>query len=254
MTLLTRDNHHLSEPTHSSSHMAGGEINCRDHLQPGGHDVAIDLGERLADPVAQFVRDSLAANTRRAYRFDLQHFEEWGGCIPCDPHVLASYLAENAGRLAVATLVRRLAAITRAHKALNYGSPARFDLVRATLRGIRRQFGVRQQEAKPLLRDDLFRVLDGMGNGTKDARDRALLLVGFAGGTPTLGNRRVKCRRPRDRPPGADRSLAPVEDRSGRRRSQNRYPPRSHALLPCNGRPTLARALRGHRGADLSSC
>ena len=133
-------------------------------------------------PSSDLVRNSLAANTRRAYRFDLQHFEEWGGRIPCDPQLVASYLAENAGRLAVATLVRRLAAITRAHEALNYPSPARSNLVRATLRGIRRQFGVRQQEAKPLLRDDLFRVLDGMGDGTKDARDRALLLVGFAGG------------------------------------------------------------------------
>ena len=146
------------------------------------HAIALQVSDRSPDLVAQFVRDSLAANTRRAYRFDLQHFEEWGGRIPCDAHVLASYLAENAGRLAVATLVRRVAAITRAHEALNYTSPARSDLVRATLRGIRRQFGVRQQEAKPLLRDDLFRVLDAIGDGMKDARDRALLLVGFAGG------------------------------------------------------------------------
>ena len=30
---------------------------------------------------------------------------------------------------------------------------------------------------EPLLRDDLFRVLDAMGESTKDARDRALLPV-----------------------------------------------------------------------------
>ena len=140
------------------------------------------ISPSLARAVADLVRNSLAANTRRAYLFDLEHFEAWGGCIPCDPQLVASYLAEHAGRLAVATLVRRLAAITRAHETLNYASPARSNLVRATLRGIRRQFGVRQQEAKPLLRDDLFRVLDVMGDGTKAARDRALLLVGFAGG------------------------------------------------------------------------
>jgi integrase len=96
--------------------------------------------------------------------------------------MLASYLAGNAGRLAVATRVRRVAAIARAHEALNSSSPARSDLVRATLRGIRRQFGVRQKEAKPLLRDDLFRVLDAIGDDTKDARDSALLLIGFADG------------------------------------------------------------------------
>ena len=50
------------------------------------------------------------------------------------------------------------------------------------MRGIKRQFGTAQREAKPLLKEDLFRVLDAMGDGVKDARDRALLLLGFAGG------------------------------------------------------------------------
>ena len=172
---LTRDNHHLSEPKPAPSGAERfGEINCtNDPTQLGdsgrslAHAMALQVSDRSPDLVAQFVRDSLAANTRRAYGFDLQRFQEWGGRIPCDAHMLASYLAENAGRLAVATLVRRVAAITRAHEVLNYASPARSDLVRATLRGIRRQFGVKQQEAKPLLRDDLFRVLDEMGTAQR---------------------------------------------------------------------------------------
>jgi integrase len=55
-------------------------------------------------------------------------------------------------------------------------------VVRATLRGIKRTLGTAQREAKPLLRDDLFLVLDRIGNDTKAIRDRALLLLGFAGG------------------------------------------------------------------------
>jgi site-specific recombinase XerC len=35
---------------------------------------------------------------------------------------------------------------------------------------------------KPLLKEELFCVIDAMGDGLKDARDRALLLIGFAGG------------------------------------------------------------------------
>jgi len=50
------------------------------------------------------------------------------------------------------------------------------------MRGVKRTRGVAQREAKALLRDDLFRVLDAMGEGVKDARDRALLLIGFAAG------------------------------------------------------------------------
>lgn len=50
------------------------------------------------------------------------------------------------------------------------------------MRGIRRANIRPRQEAKPLLKDDLFLVLDAMGASTKDVRDRALLMIGFAGG------------------------------------------------------------------------
>ena len=50
------------------------------------------------------------------------------------------------------------------------------------MRGVRRERGSAQRQAKPLLREDLFAVLAAMGGGVKDARDRALLLLGFAGG------------------------------------------------------------------------
>ncbi|MFO1097205.1 MAG: site-specific integrase [Xanthobacteraceae bacterium] len=50
------------------------------------------------------------------------------------------------------------------------------------MRGIKRTRGAAQREAKPLFREDLFLVLDAMGDRLKDARDKALLLIGFAGG------------------------------------------------------------------------
>jgi integrase len=50
------------------------------------------------------------------------------------------------------------------------------------MRGVRREHWVAQRQAAPLLREDLFVVLGAMGNRLKDLRDRALLLIGFAGG------------------------------------------------------------------------
>ena len=50
------------------------------------------------------------------------------------------------------------------------------------MRGIKRAKGSAQKEAKPLLKEDLFLVLEAMGESLKDVRDRALLLIGFAGG------------------------------------------------------------------------
>ena len=49
------------------------------------------------------------------------------------------------------------------------------------MQGIRRTKGMAQREAQALQRDDLFEVLSRMGDRTIDVRDKALLLVGFAG-------------------------------------------------------------------------
>jgi integrase len=136
---------------------------------------------QLPETVARYVNDSLAQNTRRAYLSDLGDFERFGGSIPASAETVAAYLGARADTLAVASLVRHVASISKAHEARGLQNPTRSELVRATMRGIRRARGCAQREAKPLLRDDLLMVLDATGNRLKDIRDRALLLIGFAG-------------------------------------------------------------------------
>lgn len=96
--------------------------------------------------------------------------------------MIAEYLAAHAGKLAVATLERRIATIAKAHTSRGLVSPTRSDLVRMTMRGIRRTHGSAQRRVAPILKDDLVAMVEEMGDGLKDLRDRALLLVGFAGG------------------------------------------------------------------------
>jgi integrase len=75
----------------------------------------------------------------------------------------------------------RLAAIAKAHRALGYDDPCKTEIVKATMSGIRRTKGMAQREAQALQRDNLFTVLEHMGERPIDIRDRALLLIGFAG-------------------------------------------------------------------------
>jgi integrase len=165
--ILTRDNPLLSRLTMGALDVPkGSAINCTDDLPTS---------------VATYVRDSLAENTRRAYLSDLGEFERWGGSIPASAETVAAYLAARADTLAVASLVRHIASISKAHEARGLPNPTRSELVRATMRGIKRTRGCAQREAKPLLRDDLLLALDATGDGLKDIRDRALLLIGFAG-------------------------------------------------------------------------
>ena len=180
--LLTSDNHHLSRPTLSPSVEVLARANdCTRHV--GLIDArALKCTESAEARVAAYVRDSLSTNTGRAYRSDLVHFGSWGGCVPASAEIIATYLAVHADILSVATLVRRIASISKAHEARALSNPTRSELVRSTMRGIKRTHGCAQREAKPLLRDDLLLVLDAMGDGLKDIRDRALLLIGFAGG------------------------------------------------------------------------
>jgi integrase len=168
--LLTRYNHHLSEPKNEVE-IASGEAYS-----------GLAEAHELSPEVLDYVRDSRATNTRRAYASDLQHFMAWGGTIPASPEQVASYIAAHADHLAPSSLNRRLASIAVAHGAKGYPSSTSSELVRSVLKGIRRTKGTAQAQAKPLLRDDLFIVLDAIGDSLKDVRDRALLLLGFAGG------------------------------------------------------------------------
>ena len=147
-----------------------------------GSDFAIDCKNDIIDVVGGFVKAGIAPATRRAYAADLDHFTAWGGTIPATEAQLAGYLAAHAATLKVATLVRRLATISVAHEAMKAPNPVGSPLVRATLRGIRRVHGVAQRQARPLLREELFATLAAMRDRPKDVRDRALLLLGFAGG------------------------------------------------------------------------
>lgn len=163
--LLTRDNLPLSRATPDSA-ATSFAINCTTVLPA---------------EVWDYVHASLAENTRRAYASDLAHFGAWGGRIPASDAMVASYLAAHADHLSVSTLSRRLAAIAKAHGG-GPSSPVRSPLVKATMRGIMRRHRRPPRQVKPLLRDDLFAVLAAMGDDLRDIRDRALLLIGFAGG------------------------------------------------------------------------
>lgn len=176
MSVLTSDNPHLSEAL---------------EIKRGGTDISIPIavnckreeGTRtdVAEEVRRLVHAATSSNTRRAYRSDLAHFLANGGALPATPSNAAAYLARFAGELAVATLTRRLVAIGRAHTSQSLKDPCHAELVRLTLRGIRRTFGRPQKQAQALTKEQLGLLVASLGNSQRDLRDRALLLVGFHG-------------------------------------------------------------------------
>jgi integrase len=134
----------------------------------------------------EFARRSKAENTLRGYRADWREFCAWCEShgvhpLPAAPETVASYIAECAGRLKVGSIQRRLNAIAEAHKAVGAGSPTGAGIVRATLKGIRRTLGTAAAQKAPTLTDDIRAMVDATDAGLIGTRDRALILLGFAG-------------------------------------------------------------------------
>ena len=134
----------------------------------------------------KFISQAKARNTVRAYRSDWSHFETWChqhgvASLPADVETVASYLSDLAATSRVSTLQRRVAAISVAHKMAGHGSPTSSAAVRALLAGIRRSLGTKPGAKKPALTDDIRAMLDCLPDSLLGARDRALLLLGFAG-------------------------------------------------------------------------
>jgi site-specific recombinase XerD len=145
--------------------------------------------DRLAEQARAFVEAAKAENSRRAYRSDWRQFEGWCRshglvCLPAAPETVALYLTALAADHKPASLQRKLTSITKAHQAAGFSTPASMQIavVSETLKGIRRTVGTAQPGKEPLLTADILNMLDALDEGLLGCRDRALLLVGFAGG------------------------------------------------------------------------
>lgn len=133
--------------------------------------------------VASYSAAAQSSATTRSYATSTQHFLRHGGTIPATAVMVAEYLASFAGTLAVATLQHRLIAIHRAHVDSGLPSPIMDHLVKRTMQGIRRTLGSKQRRVTALMKDDLLEMMVHIEQQLplKAARDKALLLIGFAG-------------------------------------------------------------------------
>jgi site-specific recombinase XerD len=136
--------------------------------------------------VRDFIRASKAESTLRGYRADWQNFCGWceshGLCpLPASAEAVASYIAECAARLKVGSIQRRLNAIAEAHKAVGLEPPTHHLMVTNTMKGIRRTKGTAPEQKTPTLTDDIRAMVNATDTGIIGVRDRAMLLLGFAG-------------------------------------------------------------------------
>jgi len=161
-----------------------------DALVPAPSDTALARWQELEEAVRAYARASKAPNTVRAYRSDLADFTMW--CtdhqltpIPAAPETVALYITSLAEAGAKpSTIQRRLSALSQAHQLSGHEpSPTQSPIVRTTMAGIRRTLGMAPGQKAAVVTAELRVLLAVTPDDTlAGLRDRALLLIGFAGG------------------------------------------------------------------------
>tara|TARA_Y200000002_G_scaffold21505_1_gene16432 strand:- start:89 stop:1003 length:915 start_codon:yes stop_codon:yes gene_type:complete len=136
------------------------------------------------------LKNSKAHNTLRAYQADFNDFSNFCNTngfssLPTDPKIVALYLTHLSSFSKFSTLKRRLASIKVIHKLKGHYIDTKHPVISENLMGIKRKLGVKQLSKKPILISDLKLIVQAIiddKNEYKKIQNKALILIGFAGG------------------------------------------------------------------------
>jgi len=139
------------------------------------------------------LKHSKSDNTIRAYRSDFKDFA--GFCIkngfnplPSEPKIVSlylTYMSSGEGKK-ISTLKRRIASISVVHRLKGHYIDTKHPIIIENLMGIKRKMGSYQTSKKPILIKELKEIMKAINkvnkSDEKSTRDKAIILIGFAGG------------------------------------------------------------------------
>lgn len=130
-----------------------------------------------------YLKAATSDNTRKAYRSDIRHYEQWGGILPATPEKIIHYLQFFAEQLNSRTLSRRLIALKYWHTYQGFPDPTAHPLVTKTMTGITRVHGKPKDKAPALSPEDLVKMIHALMQNSSlgNIRDSAILQIGFFG-------------------------------------------------------------------------
>ena len=136
------------------------------------------------------LKSSKAPNTLRAYKADYKNFASF--CIkngfkpmPSEPKIISLYLTFLSKSSKFSTLKRRLASISVIHRLSGHYIDTKHPMITENLLGIKRIKGSYQKAKKPILINDLKQIINAIDKDKNEKnrfKNRALILIGFAGG------------------------------------------------------------------------
>lgn len=198
LLIIERMPQNLDETTQNDA--GNAPLPCAAAAAPVGNSaVSIPGGDRahlrgLADRARDYVEAASSANTRLAYASDWKHFSGWcrrqGLAVqPPDPQIVGLYITACAtGQAtvapnAVSTIERRLSSLSWNYTQLGQVLDRKDRHIATVMAGIRNTHAKPPRQKEALLPEDLLAMLETFDRGSlRGIRDRAMLLLGFAGG------------------------------------------------------------------------
>jgi len=191
-----------SEPeTLSSGSLHATDITQRDDREPTGsqaltlpsHVAGSGTLDRLVENARDYAKASTAENTNKAYAADWAHFARWCRLkgtepLPPSPEMIGLYLTDLAAptngspALSVSTIDRRLSGLAWTYAQRGFSLDRKNRHIATVLSGIKRKHARPPVQKEAILPEDILAMVATLPLDLRGLRDRAILLLGYAGG------------------------------------------------------------------------
>ena len=149
--------------------------------------------DRLIDTARDFAKGSTAENTNKAYAADWKHFARWCRLkgthpLPPSPEMIGLYMPDLAAPtgatrpLSVSTIERRLSGLAWHYAQRGFTLDRKDRHIATVLAGIKRKHARPPVQKEAILAEDILAMLGTLPFDLRGLRDRAILLLGYAGG------------------------------------------------------------------------
>jgi integrase len=174
------------------------EDNERDH--PDGESLTLPSFvagsgtlDRLVDTARDYARAAASDNTLKAYAKDWMHFARWcrmkgAELLPPSPEMIGLYIADLASgsgpspALSVSTIDRRLSGLAWNYAQRGFALDRKNRHIASVLAGIKRKHARPPVQKEAILAEDILAMIATLPFDLRGLRDRAILLLGYAGG------------------------------------------------------------------------
>jgi len=155
------------------------------------NEITTDL-KALQEETLLNLKSSKAPNTIRAYKSDFKDFglfcvQNGFNTLPSEPNIVSLYLTNlSTKNVKLSTIKRRLVSIGVIHKMKGHYLDTKHPIIIENLMGIKRRKGMIQKGKKPILINNIKKIIDVINtqkiDDIKKLRDKSIILIGFSGG------------------------------------------------------------------------